>query len=77
MSAHRDETPEPDPLLPPVHFATREESRQMFENRARYALGMSGAEFKRKWESGEFGDIERHPDYIKIMLVAALLPWAE
>jgi hypothetical protein len=40
-------------------------------------MGMSGAEFRRKWEAREFGDVDSHPDHVKIMDVAILLPAVE
>ena len=60
-----------------VEMLTREEASASFDRAARRYLGMSGDEFKRKWESGEFGDIDRHPEHLLIERVAALLPWAE
>lgn len=32
---------------------TEDEAREMFDQRARELLGMSGAEFTRKWDAGE------------------------
>ena len=56
----------------PRHL-TDEEAEALFDERARELLGMSGAEFKRKWEAGEI----EHPDRSDVLQVWMLLPWAE
>lgn len=50
-----------------------DEGAEILDEAARRYLGMSGAEFARAWEGGEFdGD----PDRPEVMRVAALLPLA-
>jgi hypothetical protein len=70
MVTHHSETSDS------VKMLTREEAAESFDRAARHYLGMSGSEFKRKWDAGEFGDVDRHPDHLLLMRVAALLPWA-
>lgn len=60
-------------LLPPVHHLTREEAEALFDENARYYLGISGEEFKRRWDGGEYAD----PDQYPVMNVAFLLPLLE
>jgi len=50
---------------------TRAQARAIFDRTARRALRMSGAEFLRKWEAGEFKDPDSNPN---VMEVAMLLP---
>ena len=61
--------------VPAVIHMTREEAREIFEENARYWLNMSGDEFVRKWRNREFGDVDNHPDHVRIMQVAFLLPF--
>ena len=53
-----------------------EESRQFFDEQARKALGMSGDEFLRRWDAGEFDAIADDPDHPEIMHLAMLIPFA-
>jgi len=52
---------------------TRAQGRAVFDRAARRHLRMSGAEFRRKWEAGEFPDPDSDAD---VMRVAMLLPLA-
>jgi hypothetical protein len=57
---------------------TAEEGRELFDNAARYYLDMSGEEFIRKWDAGEFDAIIDDPEHhSKLMQVAMLRPFAE
>ena len=56
--------------LPSLHEATDEEWVAIVDRAARHYLHMSGAEFARQWEAGEFDDPDRH----EVMSVALLLP---
>jgi hypothetical protein len=49
-----------------------EEGRRLLDKQARRYLNMSGDEFIKKWESGEFDD---DPDRPEVMEVAMLLPF--
>ncbi len=44
--------------LPQVRELSPEESAAEFDRQARRRLGMSGEEFLRRWDAGEFPDIE-------------------
>lgn len=55
--------------LPPE--LTPEEGRAIFDEAARRRLGMSGDEFIRRWEAGEF---DEGPERLDVMHVAMLLP---
>lgn len=57
--------------IPGVRVLTPEQEREIFERQARKRLGMSGDEFIRAWDAGEFGD--RHDSHL--MSVAMMLPF--
>jgi hypothetical protein len=58
-----------------IHFVTVEEGRQLFDQRARHELGISGEEFLRRWGSGEYRRIPDTPEGRKISLMVMLLPF--
>ena len=49
-----------------------EEGRKLLDKQARRYLNMSGDDFIKKWEAGEFDD---NPDRPEVMEVAMLLPF--
>ena len=51
---------------------TLEEGWELLDKQARKYLNMSGKEFVKKWEAGEF---DEDPDQPEIMHVAMLLPF--
>lgn len=54
------------------HEMTREEAREFFDEQARAWLGMSGEEFMRAWDAGEFDEGEG-PERTDVTAVALLL----
>jgi hypothetical protein len=56
-----------------VRDLSPEESHRLFDEAARYYLGISGEEFVRAWEAGEYDD---NPDRPEVMNVVMLLPFA-
>ena len=50
------------------------EGIKLVDDAARRRLGISGEEFKRRWEAGEYAD---NPDRPEVMWVAMLLPFAD
>lgn len=56
-----------------VQDLTDEEGRTLFDNAARFYLGISGDEFVGRWESGYY---DEDPDQPDIVDVAMLLPFA-
>lgn len=72
-SSVSDELNEPyvgqfDPMLDPdrepgVHVVTSiEEARTVFDSEVEHELGISGDEFLRRWEAGEYGPYAEIPD---------------
>ncbi len=52
------------------HLISAEEHLEMFDNAARLRLNMSGEEFARRWDAGEYYD----RDEPWVMFVASLRP---
>jgi hypothetical protein len=50
-----------------VRFLSREEGRALFDQRARDLLGISGDEFLRRWDAGEYDAVADDPDHPEIM----------
>jgi hypothetical protein len=55
-----------------IRELTTEQGRQLLDDKARQYLGISGEEFRARWEAGEI-DADDEPD---VMRVAMLLPLA-
>ena len=62
--------------IPGVKFITPEEARELFDRRARMELGISGEEFLRRWDAGEYDSIPDTPDGWKIARLSMILDFA-
>jgi hypothetical protein len=51
---------------------TFEESQRFFEAKALELLGITGAEFLRRWEAGEYLQIADDPEHSDVMYLAIL-----
>jgi hypothetical protein len=62
--------------MPGVHIATQQEGVALFDYQARTQLGISGEEFLKRWDAGEYA----HPKDIevasKVQRLAMLMPFA-
>lgn len=58
-----------------IHWLSAEESQALFDERARQLLGISGAEFLRRWDAGEYDAIADDPEHPEIMRLAMLIPF--
>ncbi|MBA2755086.1 MAG: hypothetical protein H0U40_11605 [Chloroflexia bacterium] len=47
----------------PIRFTTTEEGRAIFDDQARRLMNMSGEEFLRRWDAGEFAEIADAPGH--------------
>lgn len=71
-----------DPSLDPdrfegIHIVTSdEEAWDLFDQNARREVGISGEEFLRRWDNGEYQSIQDDREGRKVMRVAMLLPFA-
>ena len=53
--------------LPPAIELSREEARAFFDEQARKLMGMSGDEFLRRYDAGEFDEQFDDPDHPEIL----------
>lgn len=70
---HDDEDFEPDGISD-AQFVTIEEGREIFDRRARMELGISGEEFVRRWDAGEYTPVPDTPEGRKIARLSMMLP---
>ena len=56
-----------------VHYATAEEGRALFDAQARQLLNISGEEFLRRWDAGEYQDVADTPGQRHITRLAMLI----
>jgi hypothetical protein len=72
----REELPTPsEPVLPPVVWVSPEEAKRQFDELARSLLGMSGDEFIRRMDAGEFLDLPddlEHRAYAELSVLSAI-----
>jgi hypothetical protein len=67
----------PDEELPPVRWLNDEEGKEYFDQQARQLMGMSGEEFLRRWDAGEFDSVVDDPDHhSKLVYLQLLTPFA-
>ena len=64
-----------EPTVPEVQVLPPEESRAFFDRQTRELVGMSGAEFLRRLDAGEFDDILDSSDHPDLMYLALLSPF--
>jgi len=58
-----------------IQLFAPEETRQAFDAQARQFMGMSGEEFIRRWDAGEFAAIADDAEHPEIMRLAMLIPF--
>lgn len=59
----------------PIEFATPEEGRALFDHQAQKLLNISGEEFLRRWDAGEYREIADAPGQHHIMRLSMLIPF--
>jgi hypothetical protein len=59
-----------------IQWMTPEEGRQYFDEQARRRLGISGEEFLRRLDAGEYRDIPDDPEHWPIIEVSMLVDFA-
>jgi|SRR5579884_238500 len=66
-----------DESLPPVQFLSPEEGRALFDEQARRLLGLSGEEFLRRYDAGEFDAVYDDPGVGReVVHLSMLIPFA-
>ena len=63
------------PATPTTQTLTADEGRTLFDEAARRELGMSGEEFIRRWDQGEFREIVNGPEHRTLMRLVMLMPF--
>jgi hypothetical protein len=61
-----------DHPVPGVRWLTDEEAHALFDKRAREALGISGDEFLRRWDAGEYDHLIDDPEHPEILQLAMM-----
>lgn len=62
--------------VPGVDFATDAEGQALFNYQARKTLGISGEEFLKRWDAGEYRDIEDMAEAHKVWRLVMTIPFA-
>jgi hypothetical protein len=70
MAIPADKTTTKYPSVMPADMA-----REMFDQEARDRVGMSGEEFLRRYDAGEFRDLEDTPEGRKVSYLVMLIPF--
>jgi hypothetical protein len=52
-----------------IQELTREEGHELFDKVAQREMGMSGEEFLRRWDAGEFHDEDEHPEAVNVSML--------
>ncbi len=60
--------------VPRPEVLSREEARQFFDEQARALVGLSGEEFLRRWDAGEYAEVADDPAHADVMYLAMLIP---
>ncbi len=71
----RMEEPTADPI-PGIDLLTPEEARELFDRRARQLLRISGEEFLRRWDAGEYRPVRDDAEGRKSGELVMMMPFA-
>ena len=71
------ESVDDEELAPDVIFLEGDEARAYFDKEARELVGMSGEEFLRRLDAGEWYDVIDDPEYRDHLYLSMLRPLAE
>lgn len=58
-----------------LRWLSPEEGRRFFDEQAHKLLGVSGEEFLRRWDAGEYDSTADDPDHPQVMRLAMLIPF--
>ena len=81
MAARPEPAPEPAngdlaDDIPGVHFVTRDEGIALFDQQVRQTLDISGDEFLRRWDAGEYQPVPDTVEGRKVGRLAMMIPFA-
>lgn len=58
-----------------IQWLSAEEARAIFDEKAREAMGMSGEEFLRRYDAGEFADYPDDWEHMAFTRLVMLISW--
>ncbi len=58
-----------------IHWVTDEEAHAIFDREARQVMGMSGEEFLRRYDAGEFDDMPDDNDHLDYWGLVLSIPF--
>lgn len=77
MVAIRKPEQEEDPYaIEGIHLLTAEEGYAFFDHQSRILLGVSGEEFLRRWDAGEYGPVPDTAEGRKLGRLVMMMPVA-
>ena len=78
MVAIKKHHPEPDDVddIPGVQILDAEEGRSLFDYKARQLLNVSGEEFVRRWDAGDFRPVPDTVEGRKVGRLVMMIPFA-
>ena len=76
VSRRTEITTEDEEIAGDDYVIGAEEGRRMFDAAVRRRLGISGDEFIRRWDAGEYDEIWDSPGHLHIGDLASLIPFA-
>lgn len=62
--------------IPGIDLLTPEEARTLFDRRVRHLLDISGEEFLRRWDAGEYRPVPDDAEGRKIGELVTMMPFA-
>jgi hypothetical protein len=65
------------PLVPEGGILTPEEGRRQYDEAVRHYMGISGEEFLRRWDAGEWHELYDDSEHPHTAILVALRPFAE
>ena len=65
-----------EPTVAPIQWLSDDEARTFFDEQALALVGLSGEEFLRRWDAGEYDAVADDPEHPEVMRLAALIPFA-
>jgi hypothetical protein len=65
-----------EPTVAPIQWLSHDEARTFFDEQAQALVGLSGEEFLRRWDAGEYDAIADDPEHPEVMRLAALILFA-
>ena len=75
MAETAERTEQVEQIEQSVHWISDEDARARFDAEARRVMGMSGEEFLRRYDAGDFTDVHDEGENIDFVELEMLIPW--